>query len=207
MPTSREIPTIKSPEAKSIGSGPNDQRHELDYPIDDFVVAETPEALKALVDGTRITILDMLMDRAATTSQLASALGKPKGTVGYHLKVLEDAGLIRVVRRRRVRALTEKYYGRVGRTIVYGGLPEGADRAFMLRTALDDMTVAEEEPLPMFTTRRARISEERAMEFVDRIAALAEEFIALPHEGHRVYGLIAGIYPTDQPTLGEEDEA
>ena len=30
----------------------------------------------------------------ATTSQLAAAMGKPKGTVGYHLNVLLDAGLI-----------------------------------------------------------------------------------------------------------------
>ena len=39
----------------------------------------------------------------------------PKGTVGHHVKVLERAGLVSVVRTRQVRAVTEKYYGRVAR--------------------------------------------------------------------------------------------
>ena len=40
----------------------------------------------------------LLRERAASTSELAVALEAPKGTVGHHLKVLESAGLIRVVR-------------------------------------------------------------------------------------------------------------
>ena len=43
---------------------------------------------------------------------------RPQGTVGHHLKVLERGGLVRVVRTRQVRALTEKYYGRVARLFV-----------------------------------------------------------------------------------------
>ena len=183
---------------------PTAERHHLDYEIDDVVVAETPSALKALVDPTRAAILDLVLERAATTTQLAAALTKPKGTVGYHLKVLEEAGLVRVVRTRRVRAMVEKYYGRTGRTIVYGGLPEGADEAFMLQRALEEMVVEGGEH-PMFTTRRARISEARAAEFGERIWALAEEFIALPREGERVYGFVAGVYPTQMPTLPEEE--
>jgi len=171
-----------------------------------IVVAETPEALKALVDRTRSVILDMLLDRAATTSQLAAALGKPKGTIGYHLKVLEGAGLVRVVRRRKVRALVEKYYGRTGRTIVYGGLPDGADKTFMLRRALEEIVFTEGEPLPMFTIRRVRISEERAVEFAERVKELAAEFIALPRSGDRVYGFVAGVYPTSAPALGDSEE-
>jgi DNA-binding transcriptional ArsR family regulator len=186
---------------------PIPERHQLDYELDDTVVAETPEALKALVDPTRIDIINLLLERAATTSQLAAALAKPKGTVGYHLKVLEDVGLVRVVRRRKVRALVEKYYGRTGRTIVYGGLPDGVDKAFMLRRALDEMVVEEGEPLPMFTTRKARISEARALEFAARVAELAEEFIALPRRGDRVYGFVAGVYATDLPVLPHEEGA
>lgn len=183
------------------------EQHLLDYDIDEMVVADSPEALKALVDPTRTVILDLLLERAATTTQLAVALGKPRGTVGYHLKVLEDAGLVRIVRTRPVRAMVEKYYGRIGRTIVYGGLPEGADKAFMVRRAVDEMVVVEGEALPMFTTRRARIPEERAVEFAERVKDLAEEFIALPRSGKRVYGFIAGIYPTDMPQLDEEVES
>jgi DNA-binding transcriptional ArsR family regulator len=182
------------------------EQHALDYDIDDVVIAESPEALKALVDPTRTIILDLLLERAATTTQLAAALAKPRGTIGYHLKVLDDAGLVKVVRTRPVRAMVEKYYGRTGRTIVYGGLPEGADKAFMLRRAVDEMVCIEGEDLPMFTTRRARIPEERAVEFAERVWALAEEFIAIPRSGRRVYGFVAGIYPTEMPSLSDEEE-
>ena len=34
--------------------------------------------------------------------------------------------------------MTEKYYGRVGRTIVYAGPPEDS-KAFMLQEAMDEM--------------------------------------------------------------------
>ncbi len=70
----------------------------------------------------------------------------PKGTVGHHLKVLEKAGLVRVVRTRKVRALTEKYYGRVARLFILKTDPEGTDdlkrnalAAMMLRQASDEL--------------------------------------------------------------------
>ena len=184
--------------------------HEPDYDLDDYVTADSPESLKALGDPTRTLILALLLDRAATTTHLAEALGKPKGTVGYHLKVLVDAGLIRVVRTRQVRAMTEKYYGRVGRTIVYAGRP-GDSKVFMLQQAIDEVAADDDSALPMFTIRRVRIPESRAVEFSQRVLELAEEFVSLPRNGSTVYGFVAGVYPTALPVLpedsGEEDDS
>jgi DNA-binding transcriptional ArsR family regulator len=179
---------------------------ELDYDIDDEVIADSAEALKALTADTRLLILDLLLDRAATTSQLADALDIPKGTVGYHVKVLEQAGLIRVVRTGKVRAITEKYYGRVGRTIVMGGKPDDTDPLYMIHAALRDVRHVEGEALPMFTVRRARISEEKAAAYADELARLAAEFAAEPRQGGRMYGLIGLVYPTDLPTFDDGDE-
>jgi predicted ArsR family transcriptional regulator len=87
----------------------------------------------------------LLRERAASTTELSVALETPKGTVGHHLKVLEKAGLVRVVRTRKVRALTEKYYGRVARLFVLKGIDAapadlrgGAITALMLREAADE---------------------------------------------------------------------
>ena len=66
-----------------------------------------PDQFRTVGDPTRQRIISLLSERA-TTSQLAEALRQPKGSVGHHLKVLEEAGLIRVVRTRQVRAITEK---------------------------------------------------------------------------------------------------
>lgn len=184
---------------------PTTDRHELDYELDDVVVADSAEAVKAVADDTRTAILNLLMERAATVTQLAGALQRPKGTVGYHVKVLEDAGLVTVVRTAKVRALTEKYYGRTGRTIVFSGLPKRSDASFMLRQAMEEMAVVEGEPLPMFTVRRVRIPTERALEFSARVVALADEFVDQPRGGDRMFGLVAGIYPTELPVFPEEE--
>ena len=179
--------------------------HAPDYELEDYVIADSPEALKALGDPTRSVILSLLLERAATTTHLAEALDKPKGTVGYHLKVLEEAGLVRVVRTRPVRAMTEKYYGRTGRTVVYKGQP-GDSKLFMLQEAMDEARLDEESALPMFTIRRVRLDEARAVEFSQRVLELAEEFVAMPRTGDTVYGFIAGVYPTDHPVLPEDQQ-
>lgn len=198
MPTEALLPMRPDPE-----DGP-------DYDIDEFVEASTPAQLKAIGHRTRSAILDMVLERAATTTELAAALGQPKGTIGHHLKVLEAAGLIRVVATQKVRALTAKYYGRVGRTIVIKGDYLGSAHKFpMLEEALAEATAAmaadalvdETDPLPTFTLRHVRLPKERAEEFAERLHALAYEFSRLPRGGDVVYGLIAGVYPTAQPAL------
>jgi hypothetical protein len=67
------------------------------------------------------------------------------------------------------------------------------------------MTHEEDHPLPMFTSRVARIPMERAVEFSERIMEVAQEFIELPREGDNVYGFLAGVYPTDLPAFGDEE--
>lgn len=185
-------------------SGPP-ARHELDYELEDAVVASTNAQLKAVADDTRMNILNLLMERAATVTQLAEALDKPKGTVGYHAKVLEDAGMVRVVRTNKVRAMTEKYYGRTGRTIIFDTPPKEDDPMWFVNDALRQIRITPGDPLPMFTSRVARIPTERAVEFSKRIMELAEEFIELPRDGDDVFGFLAGVYPTDHPAFPVKD--
>ena len=60
------------------------------------------------------------------------------------------------------------------------------------------------DPLPMFTLRMVRIPEARALEFAERLATVAEDFVSQPRDGDVVYGLIAGVFPTERPILSEE---
>lgn len=174
--------------------------HVVDYELDDFINADSAEQFSALGNVTREQILSLLSERAATTTQLAAAMGKPKGSVGYHLKVLEKAGFVRIVRTNKVRAMTEKYYGRTARTIVFGKAIKN-DPLFMLADARREAVVEEGAPLPMFTMRRARISQEQAVEFTKRLIDLSEEYLALPRDGDVVFGMIAGVYPTNLPVF------
>jgi DNA-binding transcriptional ArsR family regulator len=178
-----------------------------DYQLERVLPLETPGQLRALLNETRHLIIDMLSERAATTSQLAKAMGKPKGTVGHHLKTLEAAGLVRVVRTEKVRALEAKYYGRTARTFDLSLVVEaGGHVDLALTRALKDMAETarrtSDRSLPgISTVRHARIPIERAREWQDRLAALVEEFIATPRAGETVYGLVVALYPTERPHL------
>jgi len=160
---------------------------------------------RLLADETRSVIITLLAERPATTAQIADALGRPKGTIGHHLKAMEAAGLIRVVRTRKVRALTEKYYGRVARTYLFPNVDDQDKPDFMVE-AMGEMRPPTEEEEAFFTLRHARLDGERILEFRGRLQALAEEFASLPRRGATVYGFIAGVYPTDRPSLKEDDE-
>ena len=179
----------------------------LDYLAEEFVHAETPEQLKALGSEIRVTILDLLNERAASVTELAAALSKPKGTVGYHVKVLEDAGFIKVVRTRQVRAMTERFYGRVAHTVVVHGVPDTGHKMFMLQEAMNEAVVEEGAALPATTLRHVRMSEEQAVEFWEQIMELAISFAKAPRSGDRVFGFLGAVYPTDLPVLPDEEEA
>src|ERR1700745_1571742 len=88
-----------------------------DYELADRMALSLPAQVKALGHPVRNTILGLLHERAATVSELAAALARPKSTVAHHVKVLVEAGLLRVVRTRRVRAIEERFYGRAARLV------------------------------------------------------------------------------------------
>ena len=91
-------------------------------------VVTTPEQLRALADPLRDTRLELVLERAATITELAKAVDRPKSTIAYHVNLLVDAGLLLVVRTRWVRAIEERYYGRVARTLCIGVLSRPEDK-------------------------------------------------------------------------------
>jgi DNA-binding transcriptional ArsR family regulator len=182
-----------------------------DYELADQVVVTAPKQLRALADPLRGTIIDLLLERAATVAELAAAVQRPKSTVAYHVNVLVEAGMLRVVRTRRVRAIDERYYGRTARVFYVGVVDRpGEDPTTVHANAL---SVAASESVPAHEAddlrtilRHSRIPAERAAEFWEHVMALAREFAALPRSGDTVYGFAAGLYPTDYPTLPDSDD-
>jgi DNA-binding transcriptional ArsR family regulator len=151
-----------------------------DYELDEVLVVEDPRQLRALGDALRARIVMLLRERAASTTELAGVLETPKGTVGHHLKVLERAGLVRVVRTRKVRALTEKFYGRVARLFVLKGeesLPDelrgGVLAAMMLHHAADELIAAggEKETSAFVHVRLTAASQRRFEQRLNRLVA------------------------------------
>ena len=177
-----------------------------DYELADQIVVTAPEQLRAMADPLRATILDLLLERAATVAELAAALKRPKSTVAHHVNVLVNAEMLRVVRTRRVRAIDERYYGRTARTFYVGVVNQpGADPTTV---CVNGLSIAAAESVPAHEAdrlrsilRHARVPRENAAEFWERVLALSREFAALPRSDDTVYGFAAGLYPTDYPTL------
>ena len=96
-----------------------------------MVVITAPVQLRAVADALRGSLLELVLERAATVTELAQAVGRPKSTVAYHVNLLVDAGLFQVVRTQKVRAIEERYYGRVARTIYIGALSSDEDIALI----------------------------------------------------------------------------
>ena len=177
-----------------------------DYDLADRLELTTHAQLRAIADDTRSTILELLLERAATVGELASAVDRPKSTVAHHVNVLVDTGMLRVVGTRRVRAIDERYYGRTARTFMVGVATHPGDdplavHANALAVAAAESVAAHEADDLRSILRHARISREHVREFWDRVVTLSEEYAQLPREGDTAYGFAAGLYPTDHPTL------
>ena len=182
-----------------------------DYDLAERIALTEPSQVKAIGHPVRTTILGLLHERAATVGELAAALERPKSTVAHHVKVLREAGLVQVVRTRRVRAIDERFYGRTAR-MFYVSVERGADGDELPRD-FNDFEVAAQESAVAFRdgklwgfVRHARISEEQASAFWQRMAELVAEFDRLPRSGDTMYGFAVGVYPTDQPTLPRDEE-
>ena len=179
-----------------------------DYDLADLRVVSSPKELRAMAHPLRATILDLLLERAATVGELAAAAGRPASTVAHHVGVLADADMLKVVRTRRVRAIDERFYGRTARIFYVGVIrPEQARMLTNnLATAAAESGPAHEADDLRAIIRHGRIPRERAAEFWARVFQLAHEFMRLPRSGDTVYGFVAGLYPTEYPTLPDQDD-
>src|SRR3954454_11880714 len=119
-----------------------------DYELAERIALTRPDQVKALSHPLRTTILGLLHERAATVTELAAAVGRPKSTVAHHVKVLREAGLVEVVRTRRVRAIEERFYGRTAR-MFYVDVERSADGEQLPRD-FNDFEVAARESAAAF---------------------------------------------------------
>jgi DNA-binding transcriptional ArsR family regulator len=179
-----------------------------DYDLEDLRVVSSHRELRAMAHRVRSTILELVNERAATVGELAEAMGRPKSTVAYHVDVLVEADMLKVVRTRKVRAIDERFYGRTARIFYVGVIqPEQVSQLTnLLSVAASESQPAHEGDDLRAILRHVRIPRESAAEFWERVFALTNEFTQLRRSGDSVYGFVAGLYPAEYPTLPATDE-
>ncbi len=180
--------------------------YQLGYDLDATIQADTPARLKAVGNPLRALMLDLVLERAMTVTELADRVRKPRGTVAHHVDVLVDAGLLKVTATRRVRAVDERFYGRTAHTIVFPDSATDGDLPFVADARAEVDMSDWHECAGGFTMRHARIPAELADEFTARVMDLAMEFTRLPRGGSREYAFLAGVFPTKRPVAPEDPE-
>jgi DNA-binding transcriptional ArsR family regulator len=189
------------------------------------LVVRSEEQIKAAFDPIRGRVLQLLRDRAATAKQLADELGVAPSLMTYHLHVLEDAGLIRLVAQRLVHGIVARYYARTARIFVLRPAPEVTGippvQLHLFDRAHDELL----ETLPGLADGdllsawfpHMRLSPERMAHYNDRLTGLVYDFLSeAPDPEGRVYALFATTFlappslqaspPTHRPAAGGSDE-
>lgn len=188
-------------------TGPN--RTAPDYDLADALTLQDPAQYRALFEDTRQAIITLLSERAATVTELAATLDKPKGTVGHHMQVLADAGLVHVVRTQKVRALEAKFWGRTARIFYYQNLDAGHAQRLLERSAAEvgrlEASGQGEQSVMDVNRRDVRVPAERAREFRDRLADLLLDFADEPRVGETTYAVVYGIFPSSLAALPHPD--
>jgi len=181
------VPTIPSVTA--------DTPLQPDYEAPDTLVVSRPEQLRALADGVRTAVIALLRERAFSTQQLSERLGIPKGTVGHHLKVLESAGLIHVVRTRKVRAVTEKFYGRTARLFLFEAEDPAEERALAATVLRQAASEIERSPANIgFGHPKASLDRKDVERLERRLKRLMDDFIGADTPDGVPCAFVSAIY-------------
>jgi len=97
----------------------------------DLAIVDSDAAVAALANPERRRLLQALADRPDSAAGLADRLDDSRQRINYHVRALEDAGLIELAEERPRRGLTEKVYRPVSRSFavdpsILGRLDAGA---------------------------------------------------------------------------------
>lgn len=210
----------------------NSNSNQEQYQIAEQFVIEDLETLRVVADPLRLRILEAFGERPVTVKQIARTLDIPPNKLYYHVNMLEEHGLIRVVDTRIVSGIIEKIYLITAHHITPakgllspGGVAADENWQMVVDSVFDDSrqrlmesvraglvdVTKENTEHSSFNLGAANIelTSEQAKELNSRLEALLKEFVALKHDDRRdlkVYRLFATFFPMNRAVDPPEDE-
>ncbi|MBZ0296654.1 MAG: helix-turn-helix domain-containing protein [Anaerolineae bacterium] len=179
------------------------------YHIDDRFVIEDVETLKVLADPLRLRLIQALGDKPHTVKQISKLLSIPPNKLYYHVNLLEEHGIIRVVETRIVSGIIEKIYLLTARTyspapgllspaaqendsnllLMVDGIFEETKQTLLesfragLVTLEGENTESEEDHiLSHLMSMRVNLTEAQVREFASRLRTLVDEYCELDEQ-------------------------
>lgn len=182
------------------------EQHQEDAfePAEVFVIDDL-ETLRACLHPLRLAILECLQEEALNVAQVGERLGIQSTTLYYHVRELEKAGLIRLVRTAIESGIQTKYYRAVARfyrlplaMLQAGEVQEQLDAsvelvmttldltAWQLRAALMQGVLTQHPDMSLVQRWIVRTTPQRAREFKQRLQELIDLFQSLGQEDGEV---------------------
>lgn len=202
-----------------------EEQHDKVLPEDLFIISDL-ETLKVVTDPLRLNIVNLLRGGPHTAKELAKTLHLSQTKLYYHIGLLEQHGLIRVVGTRLVSGILEKQYQATAYKLsvdrrLFSPAPTTAGYEGLevfLSAVLDythsDMMRSVRAGLAEFADdappeRRLHVGRRwfwltpaEARAYLERLNALDNEFADLhgdtPAEGTQLYEFLMGFYPTHE---------
>lgn len=197
----------------------------MDQPAEPFVPAETLEiydlnTLKIMADPLRMQIVDVLRRDAATVKEMAAELHLPPKSLYYHVNLLQQHGLIRVVDTRLVSGIVEKRYRATAYLFAFAdlvappGLTGGQREIDMISSVLaitrDEIRISIEsgiiDPAEHASPERGLhfgwslidLSPVQVEELCRRLGQVFDEFQSVPGAapGTGTYRVLTAVFPT-----------
>ena len=148
----------------------------------------------------RHRIVNVLRQRPATLGQLAAAMGLAKGTISFHVRVLREAGLVRLAGTQHVRGGTEQYFALVSTGFRVHEDAE-AGPGFLVQAALAEMVPADDSEPGHTVLRHLWLTEEQARALAAQLENFATRQDPAGAVSGEVYGLLLSLYRADIPRL------
>lgn len=198
----------------------------------DLEVIDQPATAVAVLDPVRAGVLAALGEPGSATT-VANAIGAPRQKINYHLRALEDLGLLRLVEERPRRGLTERILVRSARSYVLSPAVLGESAADpskthrlssrylialgarMVREVADLARAAEKADKPLATLSidteiRFASAAERAQfteELTTTITSMAARYHNESQEGGRWHRLIVAAHQRPNPNTAVSKKA
>ncbi|HKX73856.1 MAG TPA: helix-turn-helix domain-containing protein [Acidimicrobiia bacterium] len=191
---------------------------------DDVFWLTSADHFDLLSDRTRLEIIENLFSPAAV-AEIAARMGTPRTRLYHHIKLLEEAGMIRVVATRRSGAQTEKLYQvaafnfQPSPQFMRSALPrkkaQAVVRSIFASTEADFVRAVDTGAALLEDDRQARqthlgrrllvLNREKLHEMItelenllDRYDPEPEQLTGAPGEGEEVIGVLTMVYPSSR---------
>lgn len=167
------------------------------------VAITTLQQFKAVSHPLRTQILSIIQHQPATAKQIANRLKASTGSIGHHLKLLEEAGLAQVVAKRVTNGIIAKYYARTGKIFMFELPPELVSPRSVTKdivgNALAELhaTLDEkgEQASVLSGYPRRKLSAKQIAKYEQRMTKLIDDFINEPADPQGVaVGLVYALF-------------